>query len=49
MPVIGNAENFLEDRNVPGMVDFNPMMLLYGENSLEIFKTIKPDEKYSFE
>ena len=43
MPVLGNAESFLEDRTVPGMVDFNPMMLLHGEQMIEIYKTIKPE------
>jgi hypothetical protein len=30
MPVLGNADSFLEDMIVPGMVDFNPMFLLHG-------------------
>lgn len=31
MPVLGVSEFFLEDRDVPGMVNFNPAMLLHGE------------------
>jgi hypothetical protein len=49
MPVLGNAESFLEDMSVPGMVNFNPMMLLHGEQTIEVFKTLKHNEEYKFD
>lgn len=33
----------LGDLSVPGMPTFNPMMLLHGEESLEVHKPIEPD------
>ncbi len=31
------------------MVDFNPSMLLLGEQTIEIFKVVKPDHTYTYE
>ena len=33
----------LEDLSIPGVPAFNPMMLLHGEESLEVFKAIEAD------
>jgi acyl dehydratase len=33
----------LEDLSIPGVPAFNPMMLLHGEESLEVFAAIEPD------
>ena len=33
----------LEDLSIPGVPAFNPMMLLHGEESLEVFKSIEAD------
>ena len=33
----------LENLSIPGMPAFNPMMLLHGEEGLEVFKPIEPD------
>jgi len=46
MTVIGTAGDFLFDKNVPGMIDFNPMMVLHGEEMSEVFKPIRPDIRY---
>ena len=35
-----------EIMKIPGFVEFNPMMLLHGEENLEIFKPIVPGQKY---
>lgn len=32
-----------ESFNIPGVPEFNPMMLLHGEESLEVFKEVEPD------
>ena len=32
----------LEDLTIPGVPAFNPMMLLHGEESLEVFGSIEP-------
>jgi hypothetical protein len=33
----------LEDLSIPGVPAFNPMMLLHGEESLEVFKAIEAE------
>ena len=33
----------LEDLSIPGVPAFNPMMLLHGEESLEVFKPIEAE------
>jgi acyl dehydratase len=38
----GGLENLM---NIPGMVEFNPMMLLHGEEKVEFFRSIQPDMK----
>jgi len=35
-----------EIMKIPGFVEFNPMMLLHGEENLEVFKPISPGSKY---
>ena len=36
----------LESLRVPGVPEFNPMMLLHGEESVEVFQPLIPDSTY---
>jgi len=45
MPVIAGHGNPSGIFNTPGIPQFNPMMLLHGEETLEIFKPILPGMK----
>jgi len=43
MAVVVAHGNIMDKINNPGMPKFNPMSLLHGEESLEIFSPIEPD------
>jgi len=43
MAVVIAHGNIMDKINNPGMPKFNPMSLLHGEESLEIFSPIQPD------
>lgn len=43
--VVGHRAS-LESLRVPGVPEFNPMMLLHGEESVEVFQPLVPDSIY---
>lgn len=45
MPVVIAHRMALEDLSIPGVPQFNPMMLLHGEETVEVFKQVEPDSK----
>lgn len=45
MPVVIAHRMALEDLSIPGVPAFNPMMLLHGEETVEVFKQVEPDTK----
>ena len=45
MPVVIAHRNIGEVMSTPGIPPFNPMMLLHGEENLEIIKPIYPGMK----
>lgn len=49
MPVVIAHKNLGEVTTTPGLPAFNPMMLLHGEENLEIFKPILPGMKLTVE
>ncbi|CDW73107.1 like domain containing protein [Stylonychia lemnae] len=51
MPVIGGigSGHISEERQIPGMQDFNPTQLLFGEQVIEIYQSIKPNVQYTFD
>jgi hypothetical protein len=42
--VVINHRGMGEIMKIPGFVEFNPMMLLHGEEVLEIFTPIQPGQ-----
>jgi hypothetical protein len=43
MAVVVSHRSGLDGFTIPGVPDFNPMMLLHGEESVEIMQPIEPD------
>lgn len=43
MPVVLAHRNTTECLSVPGIPKFNPMMLLHGEETVEVFKPLEAD------
>eukprot|EP00347_Sterkiella_histriomuscorum_P021307 403334460 len=51
LPVIGGVSSgqISEEKQIPGMQDFSPTQLLFGEQVIEIYQQVKPNVEYSFD